>query len=103
MRNYKLNTVKGWGALGQRNEYTKDKHDKLIAMGWSFNELFRQYRKSVVPYYEAVLDLDKDMLYFYSSRFFTPAELNIYVGNDKATLNKIYNAIKEIKDQGYFK
>lgn len=101
MRNYTLNTEEKWGALTKINSFTDNQVKALLERHYTFSEMFQTYRKHVAGFTEIVLDLDKKKLYFYRSKFFTPAELNYYV-TDKNDLDKIRKEVKWLRDNGYF-
>lgn len=104
MRNYKLNTVKDYNTLGnQVNVFSREKNSLLISEGWQYNELFRQYTKTVIPFYSVVLDLGRNSLMFNDGRYFTPAELDYHIGKDKEAKEKIYKFIRELKKKEILK
>lgn len=101
MRNYKLKLQDGFGAFGKTRKYSNNMHEQLIERGYEYNSLFRQYRKRVCHFNDIVLDLDKEKLYFYGSRFYTPAELDSYI-KDKKDTDKIKTEVKWLKTNGFF-
>lgn len=104
MRNYKLNTEKGYSILGSEiNVFSREKNSLLVSNGWQYNELFRQYTKTVAPFYTVVLDLGRNALMFNDGSYFTPAELDYHIGKDKDTREKIYKFIRELKKKEILK
>lgn len=102
MRNYKLNTIKGFGALSSKNELRKEQHNALINRGYNFSELFRQYRKIACPFIDIIIDLDRGELLFYNNRFFMPCELNHYVKDKSMEMKQIQDEVRWLKTNGYF-
>lgn len=101
MRNYTLRVENQYGILGTSKNFSNDRQNQLKERGYIYEELFRMYKKTVCPFIELVLDTSKEKLYFYMSRYFTPAELDIYV-KDKKDIEKIKAEVKWLRDNGYF-
>lgn len=102
MRNYTLNTIKDYRILSNGNTFTEKQKAILVERKYTYYTLFDTWKKHIGGFTEIVLDMDKQNLYFYRSRFFTPAELDTFV-TDKAVLNDIKAEVKFLRDNGFFK
>jgi hypothetical protein len=104
MKNYKIITEKKYGYFSD-SKSLESKKTLLEEMGFRYSgELFNMYEKS---FYKNGISLkmclvpDKEYLYFYSSRYFLPCEL------DKEYYKDIYNdillVVRKLKEIGVLK
>lgn len=102
MRNYKLDIKSEPSILGSRNVFKDKNLDNILkSNGYTYDELFLSYRKTVLPFVDIVLDMGKERLYFYSSRFFSPSELDIVI-KEQREKDRILKEVRWLKSIGAF-
>jgi len=104
VKNYKITTKEKYGIISNRKTL-ENENKQLEELGFRYSgELFNMYEKSFYKNYMSLkmcLVPDKGYVYFYSSRYFLPCEL------DKEYYKDIYpnilETIRKLKEIGCIK
>lgn len=85
MKNWKLNLLgMEIGVFKNYKDFDSNQKNKLKELGFVYKSTFRQYTLYMGNFIEMVLDMNKEAMYFYSSRYMLPCELRDEVVIDKS-------------------